>query len=165
MCMKPVIYLATDHAGFEHKNNVRDWLAGEGYIVEDCGSFEHDALDDFPDFIQKAAHAVATDPINRRGIIFGGSGQGEAMLANRYKGVRATVYYGGSDEIVVLSREHNDANILSIGARFVTIDEAKAAIWKWLHTDALPDEKYKRRNKKITTITQKISDFFATEIK
>ena len=120
--MKPIIFLASDHAGFEHKNIVRDWLLGEGYTVTDCGSFSLDMQDDFPDFINKAAQAVAAKPKINKGIIFGGSGQGEAILANRYMGVRATVFYGGPDEIITLSREHNDANILSIGARFVSID-------------------------------------------
>jgi len=146
---QPVIYVATDHAGFAHKNAVRDWLIEEGYTVEDCGAHTYDALDDFPDFIQLAAQAIAAVPAKRKAIIFGGSGQGEAMQANRFRGVRAAVYYGGPEEIVTLSREHNDANVLSIGARFVTADKAKEAIWLWLHTPARTEEKYRRRNTKL----------------
>jgi ribose 5-phosphate isomerase B len=91
-----------------------------------------------------------------KGIIFGGSGQGEAMLANRYPQVRAAVYYGGDEKIVALSREHNDANILSIGARFVDISHTKKVIWDWLHAEPLKQEKYQRRNHKIEVITKEI---------
>jgi len=143
------IYLASDHAGLEHKNAVRDWLSAEGFIVEDCGAHVFDADDDFPDFIQLAAGAVAALPASRKAIIFGGSGQGEAMQANRYKGVRAAVYYGAPKEIASLSREHNDSNVLSIGARFVTVEEAKEVIWMWLHTESSGDGKYHRRNVKL----------------
>jgi len=143
------IYLATDHAGFSHKESVKEWLLAEGYSVTDCGAYTYDSEDDFPVFIKQAAEAVAAG--KGVSILFGGSGQGEAMVANRFKGVRATVYYGGSDEIVALSRQHNDANVLSIGARFVSVDDTKRVIWQWLHTDSLPEEKYKRRNQQLDT--------------
>jgi ribose 5-phosphate isomerase B len=148
------IFLASDHAGFTHKNEVRDWLIGEGLMVEDCGAMTADPQDDYPDFISKAGRAVSAEPLTTKAIIFGGSGQGEAMLANRYRNVRAAVYYGGNKEIVTLSREHNNANILSIGARFVSIDETKEVIWTWLHTEPLPDPKYSRRITKMKSITE-----------
>lgn len=148
----PTIYLATDHAGLELKNAVKEWLVSEGFTIEDCGAHEYDPHDDFPDFIKLAATAVAEDPQGRRAIIFGGSGQGEAMLANRYKGVRASVYYDGPPEIVTLARQHNNANVLSIGARFISTNKAKEAIWAWLHTESLTDEKYLRRNQKLDEI-------------
>jgi ribose 5-phosphate isomerase B len=88
--------------------------------------------------------------------VFGGSGQGEAMMANSYPRVRATVYYGGDENIPVLSRQHNDANVLSIGARFVDIDTSKRVIWEWLHTPAFTEEKYQRRNRKMTKLTEEI---------
>lgn len=147
--MKPTIYLATDHAGLELKEAVKNWLIEQGYTVEDCGAYEEDPLDDFPDFISLAAKAVSAGSDTSRAIIFGGSGQGEAMMANRYKGVRAAVYYGGKPEIVVLSRAHNDANVLSLGARFVSVAEAKEAVTNWLSGEALSDEKYHRRNQKL----------------
>jgi ribose 5-phosphate isomerase B len=147
-----VIHLATDHAGFSHKEAVVSWLQSEGYEVVDHGAKALDAQDDFPDFIQLAAKAVSSNPKTARGIIFGGSGQGEAMVANVFPNVRATVYYGGDESIPALSRQHNDANVLSIGARFVDIDATKKVIWDWLHTSALPDEKYRRRNLKIEHI-------------
>jgi ribose 5-phosphate isomerase B len=162
--MKSTIHLAADHAGFELKNAVREWLMSEGCAVEDHGSHAFDAGDDFPDFIQHAARAVSVKPKRDKGIIFGGSGQGEAILANRFPGVRAAVYYGGPDEIVTLSREHNDANVLSIGARFVDENKAKEMIWKWLHTEPLTDKKYARRNTKISDVVRKISDVLAKDI-
>lgn len=150
-----IIHLATDHAGFEHKENVLAWLRSEGFEVVDHGAFTVDPLDDFPDFIALAAEAVSRDPENSRAVIFGGSGQGEAMMANRFAHVRAVVYYGGVESIPSLSRQHNDANILSIGARFVDLDHTKKIIWDWLHEPALTDEKYRRRNEKIEIITKK----------
>lgn len=150
------IFLATDHAGFAHKSAVREWLVTEGYTVVDCGADRHDPDDDFPDFISRAAEAVSNAPHDARAIIFGGSGQGEAILANRYPNVRATVFYGGTDDIITLSREHNDANVLSIGARFVSIDDSKRVIWQWLHTDFSRDERHVRRLKKITHLTRDI---------
>jgi ribose 5-phosphate isomerase B len=143
------IHLATDHAGFTLKESVRAWLTAEGFTVVDHGAYSFEGEDDFPDFIVPAATAVARGVDTTAGIIFGGSGQGEAMAANRVAGARAVVYYGKQSDIVPLSRAHNDANVLSLGARFVPDDEAKAVIWEWLHTPALPEEKYSRRNKKL----------------
>lgn len=151
-----IIHLATDHAGFSHKDEVLRWLQGEGFIVKDHGANTLDAQDDFPDFISLAAAAVSKKHKIDKGIVFGGSGQGEAMMANRFKNVRATVFYGGDESIVSLSRQHNNANILSIGARFVDVDTVKRVIWDWLHTDAFIDPKYVRRNKKIEAITKQI---------
>ena len=125
------IHIATDHAGLELKNIIRDYLISKGYEVTDHGAHEYDALDDYPDYIFLCAKAVASD-LESRGIILGGSGQGEAMAANRVRGVRAAVFYNGPVEIVKLSREHNNANILSLGARFMTEDEIYGVIEMWL---------------------------------
>ena len=125
------IHIATDHAGLDLKNIIRDYLILKGYEVTDHGAHEYDALDDYPDYIFPCAKAVASD-LESRGIILGGSGQGEAMAANRVKGVRAAVFYNGPVEIVKLSREHNNANILSLGARFMTEDEIYGVIEMWL---------------------------------
>jgi ribose 5-phosphate isomerase B len=149
-----VFHVATDHAGFEHKEAVVAWLTGEGYTVVDHGARVYDAEDDFPDFISLAAQAVSAAPEDSLGLIFGGSGQGEAMVANRFANVRATVFYGGSPEIIELSRAHNDANMLSFGARFVSVEEIKVCIATWLNTSVLSDEKYQRRNKKIERLTR-----------
>ncbi|SVA49949.1 uncharacterized protein METZ01_LOCUS102803 [marine metagenome] len=125
------IHLATDHAGLELKNAIKDYLIGKGHEVTDHGAHEYDAQDDYPDFIFPCARAVAANPENR-GIILGGSGQGEAMAANRIKGVRAAVYYGSEREIARLSREHNNANVLSLGARFISEQEIYDIIETWL---------------------------------
>ena len=125
------IYIAADHAGFKLKNHLKNHLYADGYDIEDCGAFDFEPLDDYPDFIIPAAIKVAKQP-NSRGIIIGGSGQGEAMAANRIQGVRAAVYYDGPLDIVKLSRLHNNANILSLGARFLSFERAIEILNIWL---------------------------------
>tara|TARA_B100001123_G_C15210997_1_gene987272 strand:+ start:456 stop:893 length:438 start_codon:yes stop_codon:yes gene_type:complete len=125
------IHVATDHAGLDLKNAIRDYLIDKGHDVTDHGAHEYDALDDYPDFIFPCAKAVAADT-ESKGIILGGSGQGEAMAANRVKGCRAAVFYNGPMNIVKLSREHNNANILSLGARFMSEEEIYDVIELWL---------------------------------
>lgn len=150
--MKEKIFFATDHAGFELKEQlisfVRDKL---GYSVEDLGTHKLIEGDDYPDRIAPVAKAVTEDS-GSKAIILGGSGQGEAIVANRFPGVRAIVWYGGPDEIVAVSREHNDANVLSIGARFVSIQEAEEAVCTWLTTDFSGDERHVRRIGKIEQV-------------
>ena len=161
------IYIASDHAGFELKQKLIEYVKElakseisdrtstegfSGYEVKDHGAFEYNKEDDYPDFVVGVAKSVAEDPENSRGIVLGMSGQGEAMVANRFPGVRATVWYGGNEEIIKLSREHNDANILSIGARFVSEEEAKKAVDLWLATSFSGDERHARRNKEIDSI-------------
>lgn len=142
-----IIHIATDHAGLELKEKVKSYLSKLDYEVIDHGAYEYDALDDYPDFIFPCAEAVSNDP-NSKGIILGGSGQGEAMAANRVKGVRAAVFYNGPDEIVKLSRQHNDANILSLGARFMSDQEMYKIIELWLSTD-FESGRHKRRIEKL----------------
>ncbi|MBC8323897.1 MAG: RpiB/LacA/LacB family sugar-phosphate isomerase [Candidatus Marinimicrobia bacterium] len=141
------IHIATDHAGLDLKNSIRDYLVEKGHDVIDHGAHEYDALDDYPDFIFPCAKAVAADS-ESRGIILGGSGQGEAMAANRIKGVRAAVFYNGPDEIVKLSREHNNANILSLGARFMVEDEIYNVIDTWL-VEPFAGDRHQRRIDKL----------------
>ena len=137
------IYIATDHAGFELKEMLKAYLGTLGHEVVDKGAFTFDAQDDYPDFVRPCAEAVAADT-ESLGIVLGGSGQGEAMCANRVKGVRAAVFYGpmlpvgatdvsgreSTDpfELITLAREHNNANILSLGSRFLTEANAKTAV-------------------------------------
>ena len=142
------IYLAADHAGYELKEDIKKILADKGYDVIDKGAGQFNTQDDYPDFMRLAAVAVAGDA-GSMGILFGGSGQGEAIVANRTPGIRAAVYYGGQKEIITLSREHNDANILSIGARFVSADDARQAVLVWLETKFSGEERHARRIKKI----------------
>ena len=143
--MNKTIVLATDHAGFELKEHVKKFLLKKGYDIKDFGALEYDGLDDYPDFILPAAKYISEHKLI--GIIFGGSGQGEAMAANRINGIRAAVFYNGPDEIVELSRLHNNANILSIGARFVNNQEVEKVIELWLSTDFEKGRHEKRVNK------------------
>ena len=149
--MKPKIYLGSDHAGFRLKEAVKEFLKKAGYAVEDAGAGSYDAEDDYPDFIYKAASKVAKDK-QSKGIVFGGSGQGEAIAANKVKGIRAALYYGKNMEMVELSRTHNDANILSLGARFLTEKDAIKAIKIWLNTPFNNKERHLRRIKKISKL-------------
>ena len=142
-----IIHIATDHAGLELKEKVKAYLSKLNYEVVDHGAYEYDALDDYPDFIFPCAEAVSNDS-NSKGIILGGSGQGEAMAANRVTGVRAAVFYNGPDEIIKLSRQHNDANILSLGARFMSDTEMYKIIELWLSTD-FESGRHKRRIEKL----------------
>ena len=144
------IHLATDHAGLELKEKVKLYLSDLDYEVIDHGAYKYDALDDYPDFIFPCAIAVSNDP-ESKGIILGGSGQGEAMAANRVKGVRAAVFYNGPDEIIKLSRQHNNANILSLGARFMSTDEMYKVIEVWLSTK-FESGRHQRRIEKLDEI-------------
>lgn len=143
------IHIGTDHAGFELKNKLVAWLESHGYHVTDHGALVYDETDDYPDFIKPVVRMVALDP-DSRGIIIGGSGQGEAMCANRHQGVRATEYYGGNLDIVKISREHNNANVLSLGARFMDASEAYDAVEIFLATEFSFEERHVRRIQKWT---------------
>lgn len=158
------IYIGSDHAGYELKEKLKTYFVELGHIVEDKGAFKYDADDDYPDFIRPVAEAVAGNT-ESLGIIMGGSGQGEAMCANRTAGARAIVFYGealakeaidinghksaDSFEIIKLARIHNDANILSLGARFLSFDEIKFAIDLFLATKFEGEERHLRRIKKL----------------
>ena len=148
--MKQKIILAADHAGFKLKEEIKNYLEKEGYEVEDMGAYSFDKEDDYPDFIIPAAEKVAKEKC--LGIIFGGSGQGEAIAANKVKGARAALYYGKDLDIVKLSKTHNNTNILSLGARFLTKDEAINAVNLWLDTDFNNEERHIRRIGKISKI-------------
>lgn len=156
------IYLATDHAGFALKERVKAFLTsgavGSAYNIVDCGAAAFDATDDYPLLIARAAAAVARNPSEHRAIVFGHSGQGEAMVSNRFPGVRATVWYGGTDEcnrgIITLSREHNNANILSVGAAFVTAEQATAIIALWLSIPFSCEERHSRRIEEIERVSR-----------
>ena len=142
------IYIGSDHAGFEIKAHLVTFLKSLGHEVEDLGAHALEPLDDYPDYIKPVALAVAEHE-GSKGIILGGTGHGEAMCANRVPGIRAAVYYGGPFDAVLLSREHNDANILSLGARFIDADEAEGVAKVWLETKFSGDERHVRRIKKL----------------
>lgn len=138
------IYFAADHAGFELKNKLMSFARDKGYKVEDCGAFEKNDEDDYPSIIACAAHKISESPKDRA-IILGGSGQGEAIVANRFSNVRAAVYYGGNEDVIRLSREHNDANILSLGARTIKEEEAKEVMLDWIRREFSGEERHLRR--------------------
>ena len=142
------IFIASDHAGFEFKKVLKDFLLQQGYEVEDCGPVMFDAQDDYPDYVLPCAQKVAEHE-GSFGVVLGLSGQGEAMAANRIQGVRAAVYYGGPTELLVLSREHNDANVLSLAAKFLTYNEMQEAVQLWLSGEFSGDERHVRRIKKL----------------
>ncbi|HEX5797318.1 MAG TPA: RpiB/LacA/LacB family sugar-phosphate isomerase [Candidatus Saccharimonadales bacterium] len=158
------IALSTDHAGFDQLKLLEKFLSEQGHQCVNFGPEKFDAEDDYPDFIFPAAEAV-TNGECEVGIIMGGSGQGEAMAANRVKGVRCMVYYGPAQaaqaidaegkqsadeyEILRLSRAHNNANMISIAARFVSQSEIEKAVTIWLEEQFSGAERHERRIKKL----------------
>jgi len=147
------IYLATDHAGFEMKENIKNHLNEQaGFEVIDFGALEYDENDDYTDYIHNCMsdfQLALEEDKTVRAIVLGGSGQGEAMVANRYAGVRCVVYYGQLFDIINLGREHNDANCLSLGARFVESGEALRAVDDFLKIEFGGQERHERRINKI----------------
>jgi ribose 5-phosphate isomerase B len=154
--MTTKIHIGADHAGFDLKEELIIFLEKMDYEVTDYGAYEYDEDDDYTDFVFPVAKAVSIDP-ESKGIVIGGSGQGEAIAANRLPGIRAAVFNGQFEpkdgrEVpneIVLSREHNDANILSLGARFLSMEEAKEAVELWLETEFSGEERHIRRISKI----------------
>ena len=147
------IYIGTDHAGFELKEELKIFLEKLGCEVDDKGAYEFNEADDYPDFIFPVVKAVAEDiarDLGSRGIVIGGSGQGEAIVANKVKGIRAAVVY--DEYSSEMSRKHNDANIISLGNRTLTISKAKELVKLWLETPFSNEERHIRRIEKIKAI-------------
>lgn len=167
------VYLATDHAGFQLKEKVKAFLLEKKYEVEDCGAHSFEKSDDWADLIPKAAEKVSSFPENKA-IVFGGSGQGEMILANKFPNVRAVLFYSpkvptqaidakgtrSTDpyEILRLTRIHNDANVLSLGARFLTDEEALTAVEVWLSTQYPAEERHARRIKKLEELEKNLHE-------
>lgn len=161
------IALATDHTGFEQLKDLKEYLEELGHECHDFGPSSLNINDDYPDFIFEAAKAVAESRYER-GVVLGGSGQGEAMAANRLKGIRCTVFYGPAVvgriidvngrlssspyEIIKLSREHNNANMLSLAARFVSMADMKQVIKLWLDTPFKQEPRHVRRIDKLDSL-------------
>lgn len=125
------IAIASDHAGFHYKEQLKSYLEAEGHTVRDFGTDSTESCD-YPAFIVPAARAVASGECER-GIVLGGSGNGEAMAANRVRGVRCALCWDATT--ARLAREHNDANMISLGERLVSLDTAREIVAVWLHTD------------------------------
>ena len=158
------IIFATDHAGFELKEALLPYVRDElGYDVEDVGAYTLDPEDDYPSYMSTAAKRVSADPDNINAIILGGSGQTEAVVANRFKNVRAVVYYGSTGtqvdadgntlDMIASTREHTNANVLSLGARFISVEDAKETVAKWLSTDFSGEARHVRRLASIDELT------------
>ena len=153
------VYFAADHAGFELKSELVAYVRTLGHSVEDCGAHIFDKEDDYPAIIKKAGQHLSDDLLqqyNNRAVVIGGSGQGEAIVMNRFKGVRCGLYYGSPShkqvdaegkelDIIESIRIHNDANALSLGARFLSVDEAKEAVKKWLDIPFPPHTRHEKR--------------------
>ncbi len=146
------VYLASDHAGLELKEKIKTYLGEKNYEVEDCGTFEFEKDDDYPDFVSAAAERVVKNE-GSLGIVFGKSGAGEAIAANKIKGIRAAL--GFSRENVLLLRTHNDANVLALGSAFVNEEEAKELVDLFLETPFSGEERHKRRIRKIAELEGK----------
>lgn len=136
------VYLGTDHAGFELKNQLIEHLAANGHEPIDCGAFTYDAVDDYPAFCIDAARKVAADE-GSLGIVIGGSGNGEQMAANKVPGIRCALAW--SVQTAQLAREHNNAQVLSIGGRMHSLDECKAIVDAFLATPWSQEERHQRR--------------------
>ncbi len=152
------IYLASDHAGFELKEKIKKYFEDLKYEIKDFGAFQYEPGDDYPDFIFPAMKALDEDlknEIESRGIILGGSGQGEAIIANRFSGIRAVVCDDKENLETKIKawREHTNSNVLSFGARFIDEENALKAAKIWLETPFLNEPRHSRRLEKIEKIS------------
>lgn len=136
------VHIAADHAGFELKTHLISWLSANGYEPVDHGAHEYDALDDYPPFCVAAAAAAVAEP-DSLAIVIGGSGNGEQIAANKAKGARAALAW--STETASLARQHNNAQVVSIGARMHTQDEATAIVETFLTTPWSDEARHQRR--------------------
>ena len=136
------VHIGGDHAAYDLLNDLVDILTADGHDVVNHGPFEFDAEDDYPVFVLRAAEAVAAEP-GSFGVVLGGSGNGEQIAANKVGGVRAALCY--SDELARLAREHNDARVISIGARMNTVEQARTMVRTFLSTPFSEGERHSRR--------------------
>ncbi len=160
------MYFAADHAGFPLKQALIPAVQAAGYDVEDCGATELDMGDDYPEIIARAARKLSEDAkggLDSRAIVIGASGQGEAMVANRFRGVRCALYYsaaakaqtdvsGKQLDMLSSTREHNNANALSLGARFLDTEEASRTVLEWLKKPFSGEERHARRVQGIDSV-------------
>lgn len=140
------VHLGSDHAGLELKEHLLGWLAEEGFEAVDHGPFVYDAVDDYPPFCLRAAEGVVADRedgLDSLGIVIGGSGNGEQIAANKVRGVRAALVW--NEETALLAREHNDANVMSLGGRMHSLEEMTLFIGVFLRTAYTDEERHNRR--------------------
>ena len=136
------VHLGSDHAGLELNEHLLGWLRDNGYEPVDHGPFVYDALDDYPVFCIRAAAGVVADP-GSLGVVIGGSGNGEQIAANKVVGVRSALVW--SEETAVLAREHNNANVVSVGGRMHTVEEMTRFVEVFLTTPFTDEERHVRR--------------------
>jgi len=146
------VHLGSDHAGLELKDHLMAWLLDHGYEPVDHGPFVHDADDDYPVFCLRAGEGVAADRadgLDSLGVVIGGSGNGEQMAANKVEGIRCALVW--NEDTAVLAREHNDANVVSVGGRMHTLEEMTRFVEVFLSTPFPGDERHVRRIGQLTT--------------
>jgi len=136
------VHLGSDHAGLELKEHLLGWLRDNGHEPVDHGPFVYDAVDDYPVFCLRAAEGVAKDP-GSVGVVIGGSGNGEQIAANKVEGIRAALVWNA--DIAVLAREHNDANVISIGGRMHSVEDMTHFVDMFIRTPFSGDERHQRR--------------------
>ncbi len=136
------VHLGTDHAGLELKQHLIDWLRDHGHEPVDHGAFAYDPQDDYPVFCLRAAAGVAADP-GSLGVVIGGSGNGEQIAANKVKGIRAALVW--NDDTAILARQHNDANVISVGGRMHSVGEMTHFVELFLGTPFTGEERHVRR--------------------
>jgi len=146
------VHVGSDHAGLELKSHLIDWLTAHGYEPVDHGPFVYDADDDYPAFCIRAAEGVAGDQADgwdSLGVVIGGSGNGEQMSANKVRGIRSALVW--SEEIAVLAREHNDANVISVGGRMHSLEDMTRFVEVFLTTPFSGEPRHARRIGQLTT--------------
>ncbi|MEO3824631.1 ribose-5-phosphate isomerase [Actinomadura sp. B10D3] len=136
------VFLGSDHAGYELKEHLVSWLKEHGHEAVDCGAFEYDAADDYPPFVLRAAERTVAEP-GTLGVVIGGSGNGEAIAANKVRGVRAALVW--SEDTATLAREHNDANVIALGARQHDLDTAARFLELFVETAYSKEPRHTRR--------------------
>lgn len=139
-----MIYIGSDHAGFELKKHIKEFLLKLGHEVADVGAEEFAADDDYPDYVAKVVSGVASGNL---GIVICGTGIGSCMAANKFRGIRAALAY--DEETARLSKAHNNANVLCLGGRTMALKQAESIVRAWLETQFSGDERHVRRLKKI----------------
>ncbi|WP_182526038.1 ribose-5-phosphate isomerase [Nocardioides dongkuii] len=146
------VHLGSDHAGLDLKDHLVAWLAEHGYEPVDHGPFVYDAQDDYPVFCLRAAEAVASERVSGQdslGVVIGGSGNGEQIAANKVRGIRCALAW--SEETAALGRQHNDANVVSVGGRMHSLEEMTRFVEVFLTTDFSGDERHERRIGQLTS--------------
>lgn len=147
-----MIYLGADHRGFKLKEKLKTFLKGENYEFEDLGNTVLDPSDDYPDFAAKVAEKVSENPKENRGILLCGSGVGMDIVANKFKGVRSALVWSAEEALVKQSRQHDDSNVLSLPADYLTEEQVRGIVKLWLETPFLGVERHIRRIQEIKAL-------------